>query len=145
MDELPIPPKYTEADLKAQAEAAAEKGAFVERSRRFARPRAIVAELSAIPKKDLSNRQKGQYVDALAELGRFDEAYKLSKDVRFKNIAEKLRGGKTKCKCKDFETVELIDGQVTPIKHSRFFVKREVWDVENEKFVGLVTCNVCGK
>lgn len=142
-DALPIPPKYSEADLLAQAETAAKMRSFIERSHKFDRPNAIIRELSGIPKKDLSPRQKTQLAEAYAGVGQFDEAYKLSKDKQYKYIEEKLKGKVLKCNCKDFETVELIDGKVTTIKHSRFFIKRTVFD--GEKFVGLETCNVCGK
>jgi len=142
-DALPTPPKYSEADLLAQAEAAAKMRAFVERSHKFDRPNAIIRELADLPQKDLTPRQKTQLAEAYAGVGRFNDAYKLSKDKQYKYIEDKLNGKVTKCNCKDFETVELIDGKVTPIKHSRFFVKRTVFD--GEKFVGLQTCNVCGK
>lgn len=143
LDSLPRVRRPTPEE-QAVIDAEQRKMAIDPTSQEYARPKAIISELSNIPKDDLSPRQKLMYADALAELGRFDEAWEMGGDERYKQIWDAIHNPSKPCKCRDFETVELVNGVPTTVKHSRQYIKRTVYNVRIGGKSKLVACNVCG-
>ena len=143
-DALPTPPKFDLAENdKVQAELALRHQPS-RHSQMYGRPMSIIKELVTMPFDDLTPRQKGQLIDAYVEVGEFDKAYNLSGDEKHKQMWDAVTLGTTSCGCNDFETVELVDGQVTTVSHSRLFVKREIYNVKTGSTAKLMACNLCG-
>ena len=138
----PTPQQQAEIDA-VQAEMGKR---FDASGHQFDTANAVLTELNAIPREDWSPRQFNGYVDALVMLGEFDTVYELTSDKQYKAIWDAINGNVAKnCKCRDWESVEMVDGQPTAVKHSRFFVKREVWNVKTGRNAKLISCNVCGR
>jgi hypothetical protein len=137
----PTPKQQKEIDA-VQAEMAQR---FDASGRKFDRAYAILNELNAFPREDWSRRQYTQYVDALVELGEFETAYELTGDKEYKSIVDAINNPQPMCECRDYESVELVNGKKKTVKHSRLFVKRVVWNVKTGKDANVMTCNVCGR
>jgi hypothetical protein len=146
-DALPRVRKPTEAQQADIDAMQAEMGQrFDPSGRRFDTANALLTELNAIPREDWSPRQFSNYVDALVMLGEFDVAYELTKDKKYKQIWDAIEGKtKKECKCRDWESTEMVDGKPAQVKHSRFFVKQEIWNVKTGSMSKIITCNVCGR
>lgn len=110
-------------------------------ARHFQRPNAIITEMESIPYKDLSDPQREMYVNALAEVGDFKKAYKLGKRADHKMILDALKTHKKDCECKDWTSMEMVNGKPTEVSHSRFFTMRDIW-ADGPKKVRI--CNSCG-
>lgn len=146
-DALPRVKKPTKAEQAViDAEQAEMAVRFNASGRKFDRAYAIIKEMNEIPREDWGQRQFGYYVDALVELGEYDTAYELTKDKKYKKIWDAINGKVLKeCKCRDWESTEMVEGKPTLVKHTRFFVKQEIWNVKTGKTANLVACNVCGR
>lgn len=146
-DALPSVRRPTKKQQKeidaAQAEMAVR---FDASGRRFDRAYAILKELNAFPREDWSPRQFASYVDALIILGEYDTAYELTGDEKFKAIWDGINADNAEfCDCADYESVELVDGKKKSVKHSRLFVKQEIWNVKKGSTSNIMACNVCGR
>lgn len=140
-DTFPQPPQI---DLQKSDKEQAVLRLKYARGQRFERPNAIISEMQGIPKEDLSPRQISMYGAALAEVGKFQDAYTLTKDKSYKQIWDGLNTTPKPCRCKDWESVELIDGVVTPVKFSRMFIKKEIWNPLTGDVAFIHQCNKCG-
>lgn len=141
---IPLPSAEQLAANDAIQAKLAERHTPNRNSREYGRSMAVVKELEAMPAADLGKRQITQLIDAYEHLGQFDKAYTLSGDDRHKQLWDAVTGDAKECDCKDFSTVELVDGVVTPVQHSRMFVKREIYNVTTGLTSKLVACNLCG-
>jgi hypothetical protein len=103
------------------------------------RARAVVAESATIPIVDLSPRQKMYYADALATLGNYQQAFEISGNEKFREIAEAFTN--KECKCKDSQTHILKDGKPEPITHSRFYKRQSIY--VDGVWASLIACNMC--
>ena len=135
----PTPKQQKEID-KMQAKMASR---FDASGRKFDRAYAILNEMNAIPREDWSQRQFRYYVDALVMLGEFETANELTGE--YQDILDALNDPQPMCDCRDYESVELVDGKKKQVKHSRLFVKRQIWNVHTGRDVNVMTCNVCGR
>jgi hypothetical protein len=108
-------------------------------ARNLMRARAIVAESATIPIEDLSPRQKMYYADALATLGHYAQAFEISGDEIYREIAEAFTN--KECKCKDSKTHVLKDEKPELVTHSRFYKKQNIY--VDGVWKSLVACNQC--
>ena len=147
IDALPKVKKPTKAEQVAiDAEQAEMAERFPASGRQFNRAKAVLTELNAIPREDWGQRQFNSYVDALVEMGEFDVAYELTRDKKYKQIWDAINGKTKLCKCKDYESVELDkNNQPVTVRHSRLFVRSEMWNVKTGAMANIIMCNVCGR
>lgn len=149
-DRLPKCPVITpeeQAAIDAEQRKRADRFDLSPTARHLMRARAIVAELDNIPTADMSKRQRSNYATALAALGRYKEAYDLTQEPSYLEIAEAIDGstnGSTECACSDFNTVEMRDGVVTEVSYSRIYKKRDIYSIVHGKLMALMACNKCG-
>lgn len=171
-EKLPVPMEPTEADIKEQDERTPkelltarkewdktlrQKGAVARKqqenilqkiarhnSTKFARADAVLTELSAIPRDDLSTEQFNRFVDALIQIGEYQEAYKLTGNAEYKAIWSVIKGKHKLCKCPDTEEWAMVEGKPVQNVHSRLFVRKKVWHIFDQKEVSLMMCNKCG-
>ena len=106
----PTPKQQKEID-KMQAKMASR---FDASGRKFDRAYAILNEMNAIPREDWSQRQFRYYVDALVMLGEFETANELTGE--YQDILDALNDPQPVCDCRDYESVELVDGKKKQVK-----------------------------
>lgn len=143
-DALPQPPAFDLAVNDAEQAKLAERHRPSRHSQKYGRSMGIVKELNEMPADDLGPRQRNQLIDAYVELGEFDKAYELSGDEKHKKMWDSIVSDPKPCDCRDFETVELRDGQPVTVTHSRLFVQREIYNVKTGSTSKLMACNLCG-
>jgi hypothetical protein len=108
-------------------------------ARNLMRARAIVAESVTIPVHDLSPRQTMYYADALATLGNYQQAFEISCNEKFREIAEAFTN--TECDCKDSETHVLKDEKPELVTHSRLYKRQSIY--VDGVWKSLLACNKC--
>lgn len=145
-DRLPKCPIVTQEQLREidaeQRKRARRIDTSIER-RALQRAFAVIDELEKLPREDFSVKQLERYVEALCTAGKYNEAYELTGDDRYKIIWDTVWDSKD-CDCEDLETVELVNGKVTPKVYSRHFKKATIYSLKEEGFVALKCCNKCG-
>lgn len=104
------------------------------------RDRAYVAQHEGIPVKDLTSLQVERLGRAYAGVGRYQDAYKLTKDPAYRAIQRAIDTPKA-CKCADTVDVQIVEGQPVETTHSRMFVRRRIFVGE---WKDLLMCNICG-
>ena len=147
---LPRIPKITP---EKQAEIDAEQAKLAERfdatGRVYDRAYAVIKESEPIPLKDMTPIQRENYAEALADVGKFKEAAKVTRieerKAYFKavNKAVWLDDDK-RCRCRDTKTVVLEGNQPTEVEYDRHFAVREIFSEKHGKRVNLYKCNSCG-
>lgn len=148
-DKLPQAPPLTVTQMSKNDAEQKERGTkFQERFNvsperlKWARAEATIKELDAIPREDFSARQSGHYVDALSVLGRYNEAFEMTGDDRFKDIWDAVWESKP-CGCADFETVELEGNKVVKRSYSRRFKKALIYSLKLNSWANLMQCSDC--
>ena len=146
---LPRIPTITaeqQAEIDAEQEILAQKfdatGSF------YNRALAVIGECEPIPLKDLVPIQRENYADALAEVGKFKEAAKITKDLEkrkyFKAINNAVwRNDEDRCHCVDTNAVILKGNQAEQVTHDRHFVMKEIFSEKHGKRMNLWKCNKC--
>lgn len=145
-DQLPKCPIITpeeQAAIDAEQRKRADRFDLSPTARHLMRARAIVAESDSIPTADMSKRQRSNYATALAALGRYKEAYDLTDDLLYLEIATALENS-TECACPDLSTVEMRNDVVTQVSYSRIYKKRDIYSIAHGKLMALMACNKCG-
>lgn len=99
------------------------------------------AMLLAIPLKKLSQPTREQYAEALAEIGHFEHAAKVTKnkDRRkdYKSIWKAiLKDDTERCKC--------LKTDFNGVRKNNLFAELEVWSLKHGRRMPLIRCNICG-
>lgn len=83
------------------------------------------------------------YVEALSTAGRYEDAYKWSKDDFYREINDILTNEKKVCNCPDTTVITLENGQPIKKTYSRFFTRRQIYSRIDNQWHDLKMCNVC--
>lgn len=140
---FPTPEQLKEIDIEQARRARLLSIASNDNQRTFARAMAEVEsyrQYTELPKSAIE-----PYAQALAIIGHYDDAYKLTKDKLYKDIAKALTTKGRMCKCKDTITFEMVDSKPVEKTYSRMFVKRKVFSTIDGKWHDLMACNICSK
>lgn len=150
-DKLPripvlTPERQAEADAEQQRLAKTLNLSASPSQRELARALAIIESYSVY---DADNPLPASaipvYAEALVTAGRYEDAYDLTGDKLYREIANAFDPNAPKCECPDTSYVEMVDGRPVLHTHSRFFVRRKIYSRETASWHDLKACNKCGR
>lgn len=146
-NKLPTVPLLTKEQLAKNDEIQVSLAKPVEASGTFyKRALAVIAETEVIPLKDLVPIQRENYAEALATVGKFKEAAKITRNPERKKYYKDIDKAvwlddDTRCKCENMKT---FDADKKPVEFSKHFVVREIFSEKHGGRVPLKRCNRCG-
>ena len=110
------------------------------------RASAVITESEVFPFSMLNEFQKANYISALAVVGRYAEAAKLSEDGEYyRKVNEAInRDDSETCSCSDTETAQMVDGRAQKVTISRFFKRAKVYSLKHKEWKHLFECSKCG-
>ncbi len=112
---------------------------------RYNRATAYINAMCKVPREDFTVGMMDRYIESLAVVGDYGQAYELSGEKIYKAIDDALRGKTKPCKCKPTVAITLEQGKPVETMYSNIFTKTRVFDQMTRQFVNLNACNTCGK
>ena len=148
-DRLPRIPPLTAEQLQANDEAQAKLARNISIAssashREFANAHAVIKSYEEYGIANLPPPAREKYVEALATVGRYEEAYFISRDKKYQELNNVLCGQNKPCTCEDTKDVTLVDGQPVSKPHSRFFILKKVYSLADATWHDIKVCNKCG-
>lgn len=132
-----IPPVSKEQLAQNDADQKILATRYAPSSRDMARAKAVIKESEGV---ELSPKQIERYSDALAQMGRYKEAFDVSGNEKFKAILTAINN--PLCACPDTEEYRAKGNGVEKVVHSRLYERSKV--MVDGRCVPLIACNKCG-